>query len=380
MTRRSFTGNLPPAKSPERIRIAREAHGDEAVDRYLAHLRIGDPLADALVLHEEQRSPGPGDRLLHRAITQGVDALDDPPPVLTALFEELDHVPSWVDWQEMRHASGKILRTGLLTGLAFAAYALPHAYLATANKPLAFTGRLLRETARRYGRTVRFVMESFLPDGLRRAAEGFKMAVMVRMTHARVRLEILRTGRWDLARHGVPLNQAHTAMNSVFFSLYVVDGLRRLGVRLNQRERDSVMMTWRYLNHLFGVSPEIGFRSESEARALSDVAFAVEFDPDETSKKLYRAMIESGPEYMHIKDERVARMFTGVVGPMSRHLLGRNLADRLGYWGPHRKLMCYTIIALIRLAERWPWLLSNRIRNYMGVEFWLRTGDYESFG
>lgn len=380
MKGRAFTGNLPPALSPERIRMARGAHGDDAVDRYLEHLRVGDPLADALVLHFDRLEPGRGDRHLHRAITHGVAALEEPAPVLTALFEELDHVPSWVDWREMRHASGRILRTGMLTGLAFAAYALPHSYLATANKPLAFTGRLLRDTARRYGRTVRFVMESFLPDGLRRNADGFRMAVMVRMIHARVRLEILRTGRWDIARHGVPLNQAHTAMNSVFFSLYVVDGLRRLGVRLNRRERHSVMLTWRYLNHLFGVSPEIGFRSESDARALAGVAFSLEFDPDDASRKLYRAMIESGPEYMRIKDERVARVFTGIVGPMSRHLLGRNLAAQLGCWGRPRSLICRAIIALISLAERWPWLLPNRIRNYMGVEFWLRTGDYGSMG
>ena len=378
MKGRAFTGNLPPPLSPDRIRMAREAHGDEAVDGYLAHLRIGDPLADALMLPTEQLPRHQVDRLLHKAIDRGVEALDNPPPVLTALFEELDDVPSWVDWREMRHASARILRSGMLTGLAFAAYALPHSYLATANRALAFTGRLVRETARRYGRTVRFVLESFMPDGLRRDADGFRMAVVVRIMHARVRLEILRTGRWDSARFGVPLNQSHTAMNSVFFSLYVVDGLRRLGVRLNQRERDSVIMTWRYLNHLFGVNPDIGFQSESDARALADVAFSLEFDPDETSKTLYRAMIDAGPEYMHIRDERLARMFTGVVRPMSRYLLGESMAQQLGCSGRARSLQCRSIIALIGLAERWPWLLPDRIRNYMGLEFWLRTGDYDS--
>lgn len=167
-------------------------------------------------------------------------------------------------------------------------------------------------------------------------------------------------------------------MNSVFFSLYVVDGLRRLGVHLNQRERDSVIMTWRYLNHLFGVSPDIGFQSESDARALADVAFSLEFDPDETSKTLYRAMIDAGPEYMHIRDPRLARMFTGVVRPMSRYLLGEGMAEQLGYSGRARSLQCRSIIAFISLAERWPWLLPDRIRNYMGIEFWLMTGDYEA--
>lgn len=378
MTRRSFDRPLPPPLSPERISIAREAHGDEPVDRYLSHLRVGDPLGDALMLPTNRLPRHEVDRLLNEAIDHGVDSLTDAPAVLSALFEELDRVPPWVDWREMRHASARILRSGMLTGLAFAAYALPHCYLATMNRALAFTGRLLGETAQRYGRTVRFVIESFMPDGLRRGADGFRMAVIVRSIHARVRLEIVRSGRWDAARYGVPLNQSHVAMNSVFFSLYVVDGLQRLGVHLSQRERDSVILTWRYLNHLLGVSPDIGFRSEAEARALADVAFSLELDPDETSKKLYRAMIEAGPEYMQIRNECVARMFTGVVRPMSRYLLGDQLTDRLGARGSKRRLLCGTIILLVRLTERMPWLLPSRVRSQMGVRFWLETGDYGS--
>ena len=64
-------GNLPPALSPERIRIAREIHGDEAVDRYLANLYLGDPLADALMLPTSELSAHQVDRLLHQAITHG---------------------------------------------------------------------------------------------------------------------------------------------------------------------------------------------------------------------------------------------------------------------------------------------------------------------
>lgn len=378
MKRYGLSGDLPLPLSPERIRMARERHGDEPIDRYLTHLRIGDPLTDALTLHFERMPPGEGGHLLTRVIVHGLDSVDDPPPELVALFEQLDHVPPWVDWRKMRHASGRILRTGMLTGLAFAAYALPHSYLATANKPLAFTGRLLGDTAQRYGRTVRFVIESFMPDGLRRFADGFKLAAIVRTIHARARRQILRSGRWDANRFGVPLNQAHTAMNSVFFSLYVVEGLRRLGVELDRRERESVILTWRYLNHLLGVSPDISFRSEAEARRLADVAFSLEFDSDETSKKLYRAMIDAGPEYMHIRNERMAHAFTGVVRPMSRYLLGDRLADKLGYSGSKRHLLCRAIIALIALTERVPWLVPSRVRSHMGVEFWLDTGDYGS--
>ncbi len=380
MTARASGRGRPPPLSPERIRIARERHGDDPVDRYLTHLRIGDPLIDALTLRFERMPPGEGSRLMTKVIDHGLDSLDNPPPELAALFDQLDHVPPWVDWREMRHGSGRILRTGMLTGLAFAAYALPHSYLATANKPLAFTGRLLGETAQRYGTTVRFVIESFMPEGLRRHADGFKMAVMVRAIHARARLKILRSGKWKTGRYGVPLNQSHTSMNSVFFSLYVVEGLRRLGVELDPRERHGVILTWRYLNYLLGVSPDIDFQTEADARRLADVAFSLEFDPDETSKKLYRAMIDAGPEYMHIRSKPTAHVFTGIVRPMSRYLLGDRMTDKLGYSGSKRRMLCRAIISLIGLTERMPWLLPPRIRSHIGVEFWLDTGDYGWLG
>ena len=368
---------LPPPLSPERVKIARETHGDAAVDRYMKYLDIGDPLADAVVAHFDAVSPGRAIRVLDRVLNRGLKSVSDPPPELSALMEQLNHVPGWVDWREMRHASRRVLQHGLLTALAFAAFALPHCYLATANMPLAFTGRLFRETARRYVRTTRFVIESFMPDGLRREADGFRMAVMVRAFHARVRLEILDSGRWESYRYGVPLNQSHMAMNAVFFSLYVAEGLERLGVRLTRRERDSVILTWRYVSYLLGVDDEIAFRSEAEARDLVDVAFSLEFEPDETSRKLYRSMIEAGPEYMEISNERLARAFTGVVRPMSRHLLGDHLARRLGFSGPRHQLLCHGLKAFIGLTERMPWLLPRRMRDYMGVAFWLRPNLYE---
>ena len=367
---------LPPPLSPERVREARGLHGDAAIDRYMKHLEIGDPLADAVVAHFDDESHENELRVLNRVMNRGLESVHNPPPELEALFEQLNHVPDWVDWREMRHASKRVLQHGLLTGLAFAAFALPHCYLASLNMPLAFTGRLLRETAQRYGRTVRFVIESFMPDGLRREADGFRMAVIVRAIHARVRLEILNSGRWDRSRYGVPLNQSHMAMNAVFFSLYVVEGLKRLGVRLTQRERESVMLTWRYVSYLLGVDDGIAFRSEEEARHLAEVAFSLEFEPDETSKKLYRSMIDAGPEYMHIESDRMARAFTGVVRPMSRYLLGDRLARRLGFSGRKLGLLCWSLTGFIRLSERMPWLLPTRIRNYMGVQFWLSTGLY----
>lgn len=362
--------------SPERVAAARATHGD-GVDRYLAHLRLGDPMADELAALFEEGPPGAGFRLLLQAIDHGIESLEEPPAPLVALFAQVDRVPSWVDWDLMRLASGRILRGGLLTALSFATYALPHCYLATANRPLAATGRLLDATAHRYAQTTRFVIESFMPGGLRRHADGFKLAILVRLMHARVRRQLLRSGDWIPAAGEVPVNQAHTALNLVFFSFYVLRGLERLGVRFSAREEEGVLMTWRYVGHLFGVDPALVCTSADEARGLVDLAFSLEFDPDETSRRLCRAMVEAGPAYMNIADERLARLFVRLIYPVSRHLLGDRLADRLGYPPASHRLICGALVALVRLSEWSPRLVPRALRNFVGVNFWLEASNYD---
>ena len=363
--------------SPERIAAAREKHG-QAVDQYLQHLRQADPLADDLVLYFDTLPEGEGLKLLTLAIDHGIGAVDNPPEALVALFKQLDHVPFWVDWERMRHASKKICQNGFLVAMAFAAYALPHSYLATANKPLAFTGQLLNSTAQRYARTTRFVIETFYPRGLERHADGFKWAVLMRMTHARARRRLLQSGRWDTEHLGLPLNQAHMAMDTVFFSFFVLEGLRKLGVPFKREEVESILLTWRYVGYLFGIDPEMVYTSEEEAKRLVEVGFSLEFDPDENSKKLCDAMVEAGPYFLKMEKGWVERLFVNLVYGISRYLLGDRLANQLGFPKQRWRLLCYVLVALVRCSQWFPFLVPTRLRNFMGMSFWLEMSDYDS--
>ena len=372
----SGTSPFPPL-SAERIAAAREQHGN-AVDQYLAHLCLGDPLADELILCFEKLPPGEGTGLLTKAIEDGIDAIENPPAPLVALFEQLDHIPVWVDWDRMLVASEKIIQAGLLAALSFGAYALPYSYLATANKPLAFTRALLDKTVQRYARTMRFVLETFMPHGLQRSADGFKIAVLIRVAHARIRRQILQSGAWgNKSTPELPLNQAHMAMSLIYFGFYTIKGMKQLGVRLTRREEESVILTWRYVGHLFGINPEMVCTTEEEVHRMLEIGFSLEYDPDDTSRRLCRALMESSSLLMKIDSERWARFFLRMAYPMSRHLLGDHLADQLGYPKQKRRLLCYGFISLVWLSERVPWLVPRKVREYKGVAFWLDRADYD---
>ena len=196
------------------------------------------------------------------------------------------------------------------------------------------------------------------------------------MLHARVRHQILESGAWDRTT-GLPLNQSHLAMGTIIFSLVVLDGMRRLGGRVSQRETESVLLVWRYIGYLFGISSEMLYTSEAEARHLMEVAYSLEFDPDEDSKRLCRALIDAAPDYMRIKSDFTARMFVRILYALSRKLLGDSLADRLGYPAEKHRALCSAGIALAWILERFPMLRPAGLQRYMGVRFWIEQGDYE---
>ena len=165
-----------PPLSSKRLEVAKAKYGS-AVDRYMEHLRLGDPLADQLTACLDRQPHGKGFHLLVQALDQGIESVLDSPAELVAFFRQIDHVPSWVDWERMKIASRNVLQNGWLLAMVLAAYAVPHTYLATGNKPLKHTGVLLHSTVKHYALTTRFVTEVFLPGGLRRHAGGFKNAI-----------------------------------------------------------------------------------------------------------------------------------------------------------------------------------------------------------
>jgi len=173
------------------------------------------------------------------------------------------------------------------------------------------------------------------------------------------------------------LNQAHQAMSVVFFSFYVLKGLQRLGVRFSRQSVEGILLNWRYVGYLFGIDPEMVYTSEEEAERLMKIAFSLEYDPDESSRKLCQAMMESGPSYMNIKNEKVGRLFVSLLYPLARHLLGNSLADQLGFPKEKRRIYCYSFIAMVRFFEWFPWLTPRSVRQFMGVQFWLEASNFD---
>jgi len=68
---------------------------DEAMERFIADMWAGDPIAERFVdeVFFGEIGPRRGRNMLDEALAEGVDALPSPPESMRALFEQLETVP-----------------------------------------------------------------------------------------------------------------------------------------------------------------------------------------------------------------------------------------------------------------------------------------------
>lgn len=352
---------------------ARRVHGAR-VDRLAPFLMRVDPLADAVVESIEALGPARGWKLLERALSHGISAVDDAPAAFRALFAELDAVPPWVDDPTLDRGGALLMRAGVLGGMCLGAQSLVVGYASPGgNKPLVFSGRLKESASRRLNETARFVQAVCRPGGMRRFSDGFQITVKVRLMHAQVRRMLLRSGRWESAKWGEPINQHDMAGTTLLFSLSVLEGLRLFGVKISHSEAESYMQLWRYVGRVIGVDPEILPTSQFDAWKLARLIECTMGEPDDDSRELVRALFEH-PLNMAKSDVSRALAEKQVVFGygIARGLIGDELSDKLAIPRNAFRYAVPTLRAIVTAAEnvriRSAW--ADRTAYATGVKYW----------
>ncbi|MCC6644207.1 MAG: DUF2236 domain-containing protein [Polyangiaceae bacterium] len=279
---------------PERYvnrREARRVYGPLA-DRFARAYWELDPLADAAVeeLSEHGRA---GHERLERALRDGVAAVDGAGPRLRAVFDEVERVPSWIDWDRVEHGARTYQRIGPSAMMILSAWSLMNGYhSAPAVKPLVFTKRLDVMAPRRLAETSRFVTEVAQTGGLRRGALGYTITVRVRLVHAMVRRALRRSPEWRRDAWGEPINQADMVGTVIEFSLLVLEGARKMGFRFSERESSAVIHLWQYVGYLSGVDPWLLGELSPEPRGVefAKLLHLVQPGPDADSLALADAL------------------------------------------------------------------------------------------
>ena len=318
---------------PERVvdlPRARARLGERAARLVTFQSRV-DPLADAAVEAIDALPRGEGWRFVEAGSARGVATIASAPRAIRELLAQVEETPVWLDWKTIDRGGDLLLRSGFLGGIVLGTKSLVHGYASPAgNKPLVLTGRLEQQAARRLNETARFVQAVCRTRGMRPGADGWQIAIRVRLMHAQVRRMILKSGSWRADLWGAPINQHDMAGTSLLFSLAVIVGLRSLGVRIDDEEAERYIQLWRFVGHVLGVEPEVNAASMYDATRLAEMIDALQGPPDDDSRTLTRALLESSRTEAKTRAEaRNMERRIRFARAMCRHLIGDELADAL---------------------------------------------------
>jgi hypothetical protein len=275
---------------------------------------------------------GKGMEMLREAAARGGRRVPGMPPGLARMIEFSEEVPSWVDWDAIARAGRLFFRAGMLGGAVLGTGSIVFGYLSPGgNKPLVYSGRLQEQAATRLDETARFVQAVASEGGMRPSGEGYQITLRVRLIHAQVRRMLLDRG-YDVASYGVPINQHDMAGTSLLFSIVVVEMLRILGMPVSEDDAEAYVHLWRWVGHLLGATPELLPRDMAEARAFGELVRDTQGDPDDDSRALTRALLDSPFQHARL-DRREDRAFAerqSMWGTFfCRALHGDAIADKL---------------------------------------------------
>ena len=309
---------------------ARLRYGDR-VDRLGQFLTKVDLPADAVVDAIEAMPKGEGWRAFEQGLRGGSRAIPDAPRAMRDLLDEVSEVPAWVDWSTCDRGGEMLMRVGVLGGAVLGSRSLILGYASPAgNKPLVLSGRLKEQALRRLNETARFVQAVCRPGGMRPYADGWQITVKVRLIHAQVRKMILRSSKWNADAWGAPVNQHDMAGTTLLFSIAILDGLRKLGVRIGSEEAERYIHLWRWVGRVIGVDPELLPVSEPDAMRLADLIEATMGPPDQDSRDLTKALFDAawdGAVTPKQRRDAARKVLFGTT--LCRELVGDEMADAL---------------------------------------------------
>ena len=299
---------------------------------YIAHTVVGDPAADELVASLASLRPDESARLIRNAMNDPDDgALRGAPSTLREFFRAIEAAPPWVDHAafmpgiRMFHRNSRLVLAGMVGG------SLVEGFTTNISKSFFITGKLRSQGLRRLQQNNRHMMEIFLPGGLERYGDGWKLSVRIRLVHAQVRLLLRDATDWDTAAWGVPISAAHLGLAISAFSARLLKHLKSLGGAFDDDERRSFMQVWRYSGFLMGIPDTILFRDEAEALKLYEVGSACEPPTDLESIAMSNCLVNSAPIFVGKTEPAARKKLAKYVYLVSRSLIGNALADELRY-------------------------------------------------
>ena len=346
----------------------------EIADNYIRHTVIGDPELDAVM--EELASLRSSDlyRFVGACIEQDDELAREAPRMLRDFFNNME-TPSWVDHESFSPGIRAFHSNTADTIVAFLCGVLVEGFTTLIRKSFIVTGRVILEpTQRRQKQNIRQLMEIFLPGGLERYGDGWKLSMRIRFIHARVRYLLRNSDEWYEEAWGVPISAAHLGYAIAVFSAGLMEYSARMGAVYTQEEKESVLAVWRYAGHVMGIPESILYSDMEEATAIRRIARICEPPCDADSAAMANAWLQSAAATAGVTDPSERHALTESVYRLSRALIGNDLADQMRF----PKSRVFGTLLMYRLKQRIVRLLVNEeTSRYSTFSKFMQAAQYD---
>ena len=286
----------------------------------------------------------------------------DVPPHMAAALEaylgSVSALPAWADAGKIARAEQLFMELSMASCTLLFCASLPQCYVVPdLAAVLHVAGQLEQHTDYRVRSTAAMIFPVMMRGGLSAAAGGgVAQALKVRLIHATIRHLILRGAPgqapvsatiapqgpgmhhalyahgWDVDRLGLPCNQEELAYTLLTFGYVFLQGLRRLGIGLDQADEEAYLHTWNVLGHLLGIERGLMADTMDQAQAMFETIQAhhrktTARDPD-PRPALGQALLGNLQTYIPF----------GLLKPfpvlLTRYLCGKDASRDLGLDGP----------------------------------------------
>ncbi|KAG6553045.1 hypothetical protein Mapa_005382 [Marchantia paleacea] len=186
-------------------------------------------------------------------------------------------------------------------------------------------------TYRRLFETLQFVIYCMKDTEALRCVTGvgWQSTIRVRLLHTQVRLRILSLAHshpnyYSVEENGIPINQEDSMSTLCAFSICVIMGMERMGIRLTREEVNAYLHLWRLIGYYMGILPRndpLISRENAMAAFESFVNHLVY--PNEVSAAMTRSILAA------VADKAPMRWSLDFHSAICRALLGDGLSDAL---------------------------------------------------
>ncbi|WP_305823311.1 oxygenase MpaB family protein [Massilia brevitalea] len=387
---------LAPAADP---RYRADPLADDVVNRILADCD-GEERYDAIAIVNRELAAWTGNGVL-----DGWRASPATPLRIAAALEDYlraaSALPAWADPARIGAAEAVFVEMSMLSCTLLFCASLPECYVPVDLASVLHTaGQLEQHTDYRVRSTAAMIFPVMLRGGLTAPSGGGVAQVLkVRLIHATIRHLILRGNPatvmaggepgatlaerapegpglhralyargWDVAQHGLPINQEELAYTLLTFHYVFLRSLRRLGLGLTPAEEGAYLHGWNVVGHLLGIEPallvddmaaaeQLFARLQARGRQAAN-AGALPYGAADPRPALAAALMGA------MQDEIPLRPLKPFPTLLTRYLCGRTNARELGLDG-QVSLFSRTLFVLCMGAVRGiDWLVRRVVPGF----------------